>query len=75
MHALQGISAALVGWCNDIVSYNKEAFREQHICHYVEGLRQWVRGSLEWHLTTDRYAGPNDPHEPVADRIVPRCLI
>ncbi|MEU5191759.1 hypothetical protein AB0G83_32170 [Streptomyces klenkii] len=122
MHALQDISAALVGWCNDIVSYNKEAFREQHfgfpgiqnlvpvlahergcsmdeaarqavvmhdtamhrmaelseqvrrqagpgLSRYVEGLCQWVRGSLEWHLTTDRYADPNNPGEPVADRV------
>ncbi|MEV4925051.1 terpene synthase family protein [Streptomyces roseoverticillatus] len=122
VHALQDISAALVGWCNDIVSYNKEAFREQHfgfpeiqnlvpvladeqgcsideaarqavvmhdtamrrlaelseqVCRqagpglscFVEGLCQWVRGSLEWHLTTDRYADPNDPGEPVADHV------
>ncbi|MFJ9610102.1 hypothetical protein ACIRS1_27545 [Kitasatospora sp. NPDC101176] len=122
VHALQDIAAALVGWCNDIVSYNKEAFRAQHfgfpgiqnlvpvLAHelgctlddaarravamhdaamyrmaglseqvrrdagpalgrYVDGLCAWVRGSLGWHLTTERYADPNNPDDPVARRV------
>jgi hypothetical protein len=30
VHALQDMSVALGGWCNDIISYNKEAFRQVH---------------------------------------------
>ncbi|MGW1616588.1 terpene synthase family protein [Streptomyces sp. NPDC002285] len=122
IHALQDMSAALVGWSNDITSYNKEAFREQHygfptiqnlvpvlahergctldeaaveaaamhdramhrmadlsaqvrgevgpnLARYIDGLCHWVRGGLEWHVTTDRYGDPNDPGETLASRI------
>ncbi|MFF9896894.1 hypothetical protein [Streptomyces longispororuber] len=30
VHALHDVSVALIAWHNDITSYNKEAFREQH---------------------------------------------
>ncbi|MET7335154.1 terpene synthase family protein [Nonomuraea sp. NPDC005650] len=122
IHALRDIATALVGWGNDIISYNKEAFRAArydfpavlnlipvlaaehrcsmqeaadqaadmhdrtmrrlielsfqvrpqvppHTARFINGLCQWVRGSLDWHLASDRYSNPNNPGEHTADNV------